>query len=587
MWFVSIPTMTFSLRKPILFVLAFLPLHFSPVFSQEEKEVDPIQTHYIQDDDVYTVWNRIREGFKIPNMDNSIVEENLRKYSKNPAYLNRMAQRSKPFLYHIIEEVERRNLPTEIALLPFVESAFVTKAESRAKAAGLWQFMPATGKHFSLDQNMWRDDRYDVFESTNAALTYLERLYSMFGDWQLALAAYNWGEGNLSRAIKRNQAAGKPTDYMSLRMPAETRNYYPKLQAIKEIVQDPKKFNLDLPLVYNEPSLIEIYKNQDIDLDKAAKFAGLSKEEFLKINPSFNRPVIVASHKNRLLLHTDDLDTFVENLVSYSSSGKPLSSWTTYRFKPGDTLASVAKRAHMTEASLREANKIPRGRRVTPGSLLLVNRSSLLDADNQEIAADTIDASIKLQSDFRRVTYRVRKGDTINRVAKRLGVSRSKIMKENRLRSSKLRVGQTLVVSVPVKTRSYATQKPSRNTKSRFYVVRKGDTLHSIANRFDVPVNALRNANHIQGNRINVGQRLAINESGVAPRTTQPREKLPSKVERQIKQRPLAKQPTYRVKKGDTLFSIASSANMSVNSLKKLNGLKGNNLRVGQKLRLK
>lgn len=333
------------LRKPFFIALALLPLYLSPAYSQEEKEADPIKTHYIQDDDVYTVWSRIREGFNIPDMDNSVVEENRKKYSKNPAYLNRMAHRSKPFLYHIIEEVERRNLPTEIALLPFVESAFVTKAESRAKAAGLWQFMPATGKHFSLDQNMWRDDRYDVFESTNAALTYLERLYAMFGDWQLALAAYNWGEGNLSRAIKNNQAAGKPTDYMSLKMPAETRNYYPKLQAIKEIVQDPQKYGLELPLVYNEPSLIEIYKNQDIDLDKAAKFAGVSKEEFLKINPSFNRPVIVASHKNRLLLHTDDLDNFVENLVSYSSSGKPLSSWTTYRFKPGDTLASVANRA--------------------------------------------------------------------------------------------------------------------------------------------------------------------------------------------------------------------------------------------------
>ena len=248
--------------------------------------------------------------------------------------LQRMANRSQKYLYHIIEEVTARGMPTEIALLPFVESAFVTNAKSRVKAAGLWQFMPATGKHYELDQTMWKDERYDVLQSTVAALTYLQRLHDEFDDWPLAFAAYNWGEGNVRRAIKRNQSLGLPTDYMSLKMPAETRNYYPKLQAIKNIVQNPNDYGIKLPTIYNEPFFVQIFKDQDIDVKRAAKLAGMSHEEFSTLNPSFNRPVIVASHNHSMLMPTDKLDQFIENLVAYRTSGKPLSSWTTYRVQP-------------------------------------------------------------------------------------------------------------------------------------------------------------------------------------------------------------------------------------------------------------
>lgn len=581
-----------SLRTLALSLVLALPL---PSYASEppESEIEEIVTPGADDDEIYTVWTRVRDGFKIPNMENSVVDENLAKYSKRPDYLQRMANRSQKYLYHIIEEVTARGMPTEIALLPFVESAFVTNAKSRVKAAGLWQFMPATGKHYELDQTMWKDERYDVLQSTSAALTYLQRLHDEFNDWPLAFAAYNWGEGNVRRAIKRNQSLGLPTDYMSLKMPAETRNYYPKLQAIKNIVQNPNDYGIKLPTIYNEPFFVQIFKDQDIDVKRAANLAGMSHEEFSTLNPSFNRPVIVASHNHSMLMPTDKLDQFIENLVAYRTSGKPLSSWTTYRVKPEDTVASIARKAHMTETALREANQIPAGRRIKPGSLVLVSKASGL-GNAEDISSDTIDASFALAQDYRRVTYRVRRGDNMRSVARRLGVSPATIMKSNGLRSQRLRVGQTLRVNVPIVTRQTTSSRPStaRNTpdtpvaSTKFYVARKGDTLYSIANRYGISASALRNANNISGNNISVGQRLTINASGTPTKRHVVLEEVPAKLQKQVNKRPLANKATYKVRKGDTLFSIASSANMSVNQLKKLNGIRNNNLKVGQTLKL-
>lgn len=581
-----------ALRTLALSLVLALPLH-SYASEPPESEIEEIVTPGADDDEIYTVWTRVRDGFKIPNMKNSVVDENLAKYSKRPDYLQRMANRSQKYLYHIIEEVTTRGMPTEIALLPFVESAFVTNAKSRVKAAGLWQFMPATGKHYELDQTMWKDERYDVLQSTSAALTYLQRLHDEFNDWPLAFAAYNWGEGNVRRAIKRNQSLGLPTDYMSLKMPAETRNYYPKLQAIKNIVQNPNDYGIKLPTIYNEPFFVQIFKDQDIDVKRAANLAGMSHEEFSTLNPSFNRPVIVASHNHSMLMPTDKLDQFIENLVAYRTSGKPLSSWTTYRVKPEDTVASIARKAHMTETALREANQIPAGRRIKPGSLVLVSKASGL-GNAEDISSDTIDASFALAQDYRRVTYRVRRGDNMRSVARRLGVSPATIMKSNGLRSQRLRVGQTLRVNVPIVTRQTTSSRPStaRSTpdtpvaSTKFYVVRKGDTLYSIANRYGISASALRNANNISGNNISVGQRLTINASGTPTKRHVVLEEVPAKLQKQVNKRPLANKATYKVRKGDTLFSIASSANMSVNQLKKLNGVRNNNLKVGQTLKL-
>jgi membrane-bound lytic murein transglycosylase D len=195
------------------------------------------------------IWVRVRQGFAMPDLENDLVKDREAWYAARPDYMVRMTERSRRYLFHIVEELERRNMPTELALLPFIESAFNPEAVSSAKAAGMWQFMPATGKYFDLKQNIFRDERRDVIESTRAALDYLQKLYSMFGDWHLALAAYNWGEGSVGRALAKNKAAGLGLSYSELRMPNETRYYVPKLQAVKNIIAQPQNFNVRLPLI--------------------------------------------------------------------------------------------------------------------------------------------------------------------------------------------------------------------------------------------------------------------------------------------------------------------------------------------------
>ena len=365
------------------------------------------------------VWERIRRGYAMPVLQSKLVDRWVDFYTKDPAYLRRMSERAGQYLYHIVEEIENRGMPTELALLPFVESAFQAEALSRAKAAGLWQFMPATGKAYDLAQNLWRDDRRDILESTRAALDYFEYLHGMFGDWHLALAAYNWGEGSVQRAIQRAKRRKQPTDYLHLRMPRETANYVPKLEAVKRIISNPSRYGITLPDVGNEPFFVTITKPRDIDIETAAELAGMPLEEFRRLNPSYKLPVIVASHNNVMLLPADKVDFFVDNLASWMDSGQPLSQWTTYRLQQGETLAQVAGRSGMTEDELRKVNGIPKGRRVLANSTLLVRSTGT--EDQQDIAAELANAKLQLSptTTWRRVTYRVRSGDTLSGIAKK------------------------------------------------------------------------------------------------------------------------------------------------------------------------
>ena len=241
------------------------------------------------------LWARIRRGFAMNDLSSELVSSQEQWYATRPSYIGRMTERSSKYLYHVVEELERRKMPTELALLPFIESAFNPQAVSGAKAAGMWQFMPATGKYFSLKQNVFRDDRRDVLASTKAALDYLQKLHRMFGDWHLALAAYNWGEGSVGRAIAKNQREGLATDYSSLNMPDETRNYVPKLMAVKNIVANPQAFNATLPDIPNHPYFQSVNITRDLDVALAAKLAEIKLEDFKSLNPSANKPVIFAA----------------------------------------------------------------------------------------------------------------------------------------------------------------------------------------------------------------------------------------------------------------------------------------------------
>ncbi|MDN4573154.1 lytic transglycosylase [Pandoraea cepalis] len=395
------------------------------------------------------LWSRIRHGFAIPDLDTDLAQDRTQWYAQRPEYVERMIERSSKYLFHIVEELERRHMPTELALLPFVESAYNPQALSTAKAAGMWQFIPSTGKTYNLKQNMFQDERRDVLASTTAALDYLSKLYAMFGDWQLALAAYNWGEGNVQRAIERNQAQGLPTDYLSLRMPTETRYYVPKLQAIKNIIAHPEIYSVKLPEIPNHPYFVSVTTKRDIDVALAAKLADLPLDEFRALNPSFRKPVILGAAQPKILLPFDSAEVFQRRLKGYD---KPLSSWTTYTSASRERPEDVARKLGVDAAVIRSVNNIAPRMRLKAGSTLLVPRSDDIDQDiSASVARNAVLALEPDIPDTRKVMVRARKHDTLARVAQRSGVSVAQIKSWNRLRRDTLTSGQLLVLHVPVK----------------------------------------------------------------------------------------------------------------------------------------
>lgn len=447
-----------------------------------------------------TVWESIRHNWGLADLPEKVVERELKLYTRSLPYTEKMAFRSRMYLYYIVSETQRRGMPSEIALLPFVESAFQPEALSRSQAAGLWQFLPSTGDIFDLRQSSWRDDRLDVIDSTRAALDYLQSLYGQFGDWHLALAAYNWGEGSIRRAIQHNAARGRGTDFMSLNLPQETARYVPKLLAIKKLINEPEKFGLTLPNIANEPYFVRVNKNRDMDVETAAQLAETDLEEFRLLNPGFNRPVILGTHQRSVLIPADKTDAFVSNLIEWQASGKALSNWSTYKIGSKDTLASVAKRFHMTEDELRAANKIPKNRRVAIGSSLLVKNH---DAQ-EDISAAQAKEQMKLDPlpRKRRITYRVRKGDTVSSIAQRFGVPTREIISTNRLKNDRIKIGQRLTLTVRDVQR--------KRLQNSIYRVRQGDSLFSIARKMRSSVSAIKDANDLKNNELKPGQKLVI-----------------------------------------------------------------------------
>ena len=366
----AIDTAVLPLAKPLQ--------SFPTVKAEEFKEAD--------------LWGRIRTGYAIPDIDNALVAKHVTWYATRPDYIARTSARASRYLFHVVQELEKRGMPTELALLPIIESAFNPQAYSSANAAGMWQFVPGTGKDFNLKQNMFKDERRGVLASTDAALSYLQRLYGMFGDWQLALAAYNWGEGNVQRAIQKNQAAGKPTDFESLSelMPAETRNYVPKLQAVKNIIANPAQFGVVLPAIDNQPYFTTVDKTSDIDLTIAAQLAELSVDEFKALNPQFNRPVITGDEQTKILLPKENAEKFHLNLAQW---GRALSTWTTHRITSAkESISSLASRFGTTPDVIRQANNIPSQSRLKAGSTILVPKIST--SANTDIAEQIVDNAV-------------------------------------------------------------------------------------------------------------------------------------------------------------------------------------------------
>jgi membrane-bound lytic murein transglycosylase D len=315
------------------------------------------------------LWQRIRQGFAMPNLDNALVRRKTREYAAGQDDLQRMLDRSRIYLYHIVEEIGKRGLPTELALLPMVESAFNPMARSPAKASGLWQFIPGTGKRFALKQNAWYDGRRDIVDSTGAALDYLTQLHKRHRDWHLALASYNWGENAVARSVARNRKAGKRTDYSSLRMPRETRNYVPKLQALKNIISEPSKYGIDLEPIPNERYFTTVLTGHpELDLALAARLAEMPVREFKALNPGFSRPLMRSPKEMRIALPSEKVAVFHENLARHDRAGSasagataprrtdPPGAALVHRVKAGDTLSAIALRYGVRLADLRRRN---------------------------------------------------------------------------------------------------------------------------------------------------------------------------------------------------------------------------------------
>jgi membrane-bound lytic murein transglycosylase D len=337
------------------------------------------------------LWARVRRGYALTPLDTETVKRWEQFYLRRPDYLQRMFERGGRYLFHIVEETTKRGLPTELALLPFIESAFNPNAQSSARASGMWQFMPATGKSFDLRQNLFRDDRRSVLDSTRAALDYLSQLHTTFGDWHLALAAYNWGQGNVGRALEVNRRRGLGQGYLDLNMPDETRNYVPKLQAIINLVNQPEAYGLQLPPLLNHPYFLTVGVDRDIDVSLAARLAGVSLDDFQALNPQLNKPVILAAGTPKILLPYENARQYQRALADHRGVFATWTAWVAPRtLRP----AEAARLVGMSEDRLRDVNRIPPRMMLKAGSTLLVPRSPSLARDVSEHVADTAALSL-------------------------------------------------------------------------------------------------------------------------------------------------------------------------------------------------
>ncbi len=454
----------------------------------------------------------------MPEVKNSRIDSDVAWYARHQGYLDRVAERAEPYLHLVVEAIEKRDMPAEIALLPVVESAFQPFAYSHGRAAGLWQFVPGTGRRFGLKQNWWYDGRRDVAEATRAALDYLGFLHKEFdGDWLLALAAYNSGEGTVRSAVRRNQRRGKPTDFFSLDLPRETEGYVPRLVAISRIVADPNLHGITLRPISNEPYLARVDVGSQIDLDLVAELAELPIEEIYRYNPGFNRWATAPNGPHKLLLPRDRVEGFKARLADYPANRRM--TWTRHRIRKGENLGVIAERYRTTVGLIKKVNGIG-GNMIRAGQSLVI---PVARTDLKRYGLSAEQRLAKLQDkdrDGQKVEYRVRNGDTLWEIARRYNVGVRTLAKWNGIAPrDTLRPGQTLVLWTRNEGQQVSGLNPvnfahpfAKNTHRRIgYTVRRGDSLSRISQRFRVSVESLKRWNNLQGKKyLQPGQRLTL-----------------------------------------------------------------------------
>ena len=460
------------------------------------------------------LWARLREGFQLDHdIENPRVQAQLDWYARHPGYIDRVAERGSRYLHYILEETEKRGLPTEFALLPIVESAFDPFAYSHGRAAGLWQFIPSTGKYFGLTQSWWHDDRRDVIAATEAALTYLDRLAERFdGDYTLALAAYNSGGGTVSSAMRRNRKAGKPTDYWSLQLPRETRHYVPKLIALAKIFDRPEAYGIELPPLKNEPYFEVVETGSQLDLAHAAELAQVDIDEIYLLNPSYNRWATNPDGPHRLLVPKDKAEGFRTALAAFPVEQRV--AWKNYKVRSGDSLNTIARRFNTTPAVIQQVNKLN-------SDLIRIGQQLLIPSATKGSDAYVLSASERLerkqsrQRSGKKVRHLVRKGDTFWDIAREHRVSVREVAAWNGMApGDPLIPGKELVIwskTAKAGTSVASNRRNSSMVRKVGYRVRKGDSLYAIANRFSVNVSDIASWNDLNTSRyLQPGQSLVL-----------------------------------------------------------------------------
>lgn len=595
-----------------------------------------------------SLWNAMRKDFRIAEVNSELVRSHENKFSASRAYFDRTVNRSKPYMYHIANEVKKRNMPAEIALLPFIESAFVTKAKSHVGASGLWQFMPATGRHFGLERTALYDGRHDVYAATNAALNYLEYLYGMFGDWSLALAAYNWGEGNVSRAINRARAQGLKPVYENLRMPAETRNYVPKLLAVRNIVKNPQAFGMGLSDIENKPYFKAVDIDKPIDTGAIARLANISESEFLALNPAFNAPVFVPKANRKLLLPAHATSTFEKNYRNAKS--EELLSWDVYTTGGKTSLNRIAAEAGMSVAELKRLNNTNSNSLNSGRNILVAKNSGKTGGNYDYVRAETENSPLpngyntnvaSLQqikgsdkvSESNSAPIAILAGQSKTLPEKRgtqpatvsiaaslvapnqmpekaangnTDISKAEFVKIENIETAPLPAEAAVALAVaeplPLPTQTSTTPAPEQPAPSDTPadVAVNNSTLPNrspAGAQSEDPLLALVNdaeqqrsdaANSVKNTLAQLESEEAANRARV-DRIVISRAKQQQRTEARLARANAAAQQagnTHRVEAGDTLFNISQRYNLSVADLITVNNIKGNSIRKGQVLKV-
>ncbi|MGR9086969.1 MAG: LysM peptidoglycan-binding domain-containing protein [Gammaproteobacteria bacterium] len=485
--------------------------------------VRPLPNKKLRRGPINTVWDRLFSLYALPDIQNERIDREINWYLRHPDDLAVLQQRAAPYLHHILDEIEARQIPGELALLPVVESSFIPEAYSKSDASGLWQFIPSTGRLFGLEQNSWYDGRRDIYASTKAATEYLKQLCETFdGDWLLALASYNWGKGNVRKSIEKNQYLDLPTDYWSLNMPEETTNYVPRLLAIARIFANAEEYHIPLQYIPNKPYFEVVNLNAPIDLNKAATLANTPFNEFKKLNPGFNRWCTAPDGPHRLLIPVKQASVFKRNLARL-----PYDAWAAnpereeavkvaqrqhhtiadaravrYKVRPGESLTSIARKHHTTVATIRRLNHMKQFQ-VNSGSYLKIPANGKTDAIHM-ISKSTRNSG----SNYGDRYHIVRKGDTLWNIAQRYGVSTSELAGWNNTRAdSAVILGRKMII----KNKGPQLASSSSGLRLIRYTVKRGDSLIQISRKFNVSLQDLRKSNADTLTRgLQPGQKLKI-----------------------------------------------------------------------------